>query len=70
VTNNLLFLLRFRLLTIVHNRECAQARQDEVARGWDTARDPQPGGARRQALLNDEVPRGRSKIANDDDVRV
>jgi hypothetical protein len=34
-----------------------------------TARDPQPGGAGRQAELDDEVTRGGGRVADDDDVR-
>ena len=55
---------------MVHDREGAQARQYEVARGRDAACDPQPGGAGGQALLDDEVPRCGGKVSHHDEVRV
>lgn len=53
----------------MYHRERAQPRQHKVARGRDPARDPQPGGARRQSELDDEVPRRGCKVADNDDVR-
>lgn len=52
----------------MYDRERAQSRQHEIARGRDSACYSHPSGARREAELGDEVPCGGSKIA-DDDVR-
>lgn len=50
----------------MRKRQRAQPRQHQVARGWYATGYPQPGGARREAELHDEVSSGGRDVADDD----
>lgn len=53
------------VLLAVRHRQRAQPRQNQVSHGWYPTGNPQPGGARREAELHDEVPSGGRDVADD-----